>query len=100
MTAKRISYRDLRNTPSRVFERLADGEPLALVADGEARALLLPVQDDDVSTVLEAWKRGRALLALSRLQADARAPGSKVMSMSDISREVSRARTERRAREK
>jgi len=72
MSKKSVTYRDLRNTPGQVFERLALGEPLPLVADGEAKALLVPVDDGDLDTALDAWRRGRALVALSRLQASAR----------------------------
>ena len=32
----RVTYRELRNTPGRVWERLAGGGPRTLVADGEA----------------------------------------------------------------
>lgn len=61
-----VTYRDLRNTPGQVFERLNAGEPLSLVAEGEAKALMIPVADGDVATALEAWYRGRALIALER----------------------------------
>ncbi|MGQ0650239.1 MAG: hypothetical protein ACT4P7_22080 [Gemmatimonadaceae bacterium] len=33
-----VTYRDLRNTPGQVFARLSAGEPLPLVAEGEAKA--------------------------------------------------------------
>lgn len=68
----RISYRDLRNTPRRVWERLARDEPLTLVADGEARALLLPVHEGGVADAWDAYVRGRAMLAASRLRRTAR----------------------------
>ena len=94
-----VTYRELRNTPGRVFERLAAGEPLSLVAEGQVQALMIPVDDGDVATALEAWNRGRALVALGRLQATARAVGSDRFSMADVTAEVSTARKERRKRE-
>jgi antitoxin (DNA-binding transcriptional repressor) of toxin-antitoxin stability system len=94
-----ITYRDLRNTPGRVFERLASGEPLTLVADGTGKALLLPIEDGDVNTALDAWRRGRALLAQARLQAEARRFGAAELDIGDIDEEIRAARAVRRARE-
>src|SRR6187399_2487832 len=100
MTAKSITYRDLRNTPGRVFERLAAGEPLTLVADGEGKALLVPIEDGDVETALDAWRRGRALLAMARLQAGARRSGAARLGGREVTAEVRAARKARRARER
>ena len=94
-----VTYRDLRNTPGKVFERLAAGEPLELVADGTTKALLIPVDDGDVSGTLDAWRRGRALLALSRTQAAARRDGTSAFALSDIDREIVASRRVRRRRE-
>ncbi len=94
-----ITYRDLRNTPGRVFERLAAGESLTLVADGTDKALLIPITDGDADTALDAWKRGRALLALTRLQAAARRSGATGIGLADINAEVRAVRRARRARE-
>ena len=99
MTGKPITYRELRNTPGRVFERLAEGEPLSLVSDGTTRALLIPVEEGDATTALDAWRRGRALLALSRLQAEARREGTAVLTRGAITREIRSSRRVRRARE-
>lgn len=99
MAGKRITYRDLRNTPGKVFERLAKGEPLELVADGATKAVLIPVDEGDATSALDAWKRGRAFLALSRIQADSRRKGTSELSLSDITREIKAARKARRSRE-
>ena len=100
MSQSSVTYRDLRNTPGKVFERLSGGEPLPLVADGETKALLIPVEDGDVDAALEAWRRGRALLALGRLQAQARGAGTDRLSMKDVIDEVKAARKSRRKRER
>lgn len=99
MPRKPVTYRDLRNTPGRVFERLAEGEPLPLVSEGTTKALLIPVEDGDAATALDAWRRGRALLALARLQSSARQEGSATFGLGEINREIRSARTSRRARE-
>jgi antitoxin (DNA-binding transcriptional repressor) of toxin-antitoxin stability system len=99
MPRKSITYRDLRNTPGRVFERLAAGEPLSLVSEGEAKALLIPIEDGDVETAMDAWRRGRALIALARLQQTARAAGAVGLGLDEINAEVRATRRERRKRE-
>ena len=99
MSQPSITYRDLRNTPGRVFERLAAGEPLTLVADGTGKALLIPINDGDADTALDAWRRGRALLALARLQTGARRSGAAEFGLAGINAEVRAVRRSRRARE-
>lgn len=99
MPAKPVTYRDLRNTPAKVFERLANGEPLELVADGATKALLIPVEDGDATTTLDAWKRGRALLALARLQSAARESGTATTTLAEIDSEKRQVRRSRRERE-
>jgi antitoxin (DNA-binding transcriptional repressor) of toxin-antitoxin stability system len=96
---KPVTYRDLRNTPGQVFERLATGEPLPLVADGTTKALIVPVEDGDVATALEAWRRGNAQLALARIQADARRSGVAKMPLSEINKVIKTVRKARRRRE-
>jgi antitoxin (DNA-binding transcriptional repressor) of toxin-antitoxin stability system len=91
----RITYRDLRNTPGRVFDRLANDEPLTLVADGAPRALLIPIPDGDVATAREAYARGRALLALRRIQDRARREGKAGMTSAEINRVIREVRRER-----
>lgn len=88
MPGKPITNRDLRNTPGRVYERLEAGEPLQLASKGITKALLIPVEDGDVETALDAWRRGRALLALARLQGAARRDGTAVLSPATITREI------------
>ena len=99
MADYRVTYRELRNTPGRVYERLAAGEPLTLMADGEAKAILIPVDNGDATATLDAWRRGRALLLLASMQADARRNGTSSMTMAEIDEEIRETRKERRMRE-
>ncbi|HVZ48008.1 MAG TPA: hypothetical protein VG916_04450 [Gemmatimonadaceae bacterium] len=96
----RISYRELRNTPGRVWERLAADEPLTLVADGEARAVVIPVHGGDARGALEAYRRGRAMMALRRLRESARSGGQAALTLTGINAVVSQVRRERRTAER
>ncbi|HSJ26519.1 MAG TPA: hypothetical protein VK929_17700 [Longimicrobiales bacterium] len=92
----RVTYRELRNTPGRVWERLANDEPLTLVADGQAKALLIPIPDGDAASAHEAYLRGRALLAVRRIQDAARSDAAGTMSLDDINRVIREVRRELR----
>ena len=94
-TTDRVTYRDLRNTPGRVWERLADKEMLTLIADGEAKAILVPVENGDVRSAYEAFTRGQAMLAASRLRRKAREAGTNKLSLSDINAVIGAARDKR-----
>jgi hypothetical protein len=96
----RISYRELRNTPGRVWERLAADEPLTLVADGEAKAVVIPVHGGDARSALEAYRRGRAMMAVRDIREAARAGGKGTLTLSEISEVVDGVRRERRAAER
>jgi hypothetical protein len=94
-----VTYRELRNTPGRVWERLARDEPLTLVADGQAKALLIPIPDGDAASAHEAYLRGRALLAVRRIQDAAReAATGERMTLDDINRVIREVRASRHGR--
>jgi hypothetical protein len=90
----RVTYRELRNTPGRVWERLSQDQPLTLYAEGEAKALLIPIPDGDAAAAHEAYLRGRALLAVRRIQDAARGSGRDAMTLAEINRIVRAVRHE------
>lgn len=94
----RVTYRELRNTPGRVWERLADNEILTLVADGGVKALLIPVRDGNARDALDAYNRGRAMMALASLRRTARENGTSRMTLAEINEIIRETRAERRAK--
>ncbi len=91
----RISYRELRNTPGRVWERLARDEPLTLVAEGEAKAVVIPLIDGDPRSALEAYRRGRAMMAIARIRRQARESGAAQMTLAQVNALIQEVREER-----
>ena len=91
----RVTYRDLRNTPGRVWERLANDEPLTLVAEGETKAIIIPVADGDPREALEAYRRGAALMAVARMRKRARESGTAKLTLPDINALINEVRRER-----
>lgn len=92
----RVTYRELRNTPGQVWERLSRDRPLTLFADGKAKALLIPIPDGDAAAAQEAYLRGRALLSVRRIQDAARRGGRSAMMLDQINRVIREVRHELR----
>lgn len=95
----RLTYRELRNTPGRVWERLSTDEPLTLIADGVAKAVVIPLNGDDAETVRSVYRQARAMLALRRLQAEARKKGTDKMTLEEINAVIREVREERKREE-
>jgi antitoxin (DNA-binding transcriptional repressor) of toxin-antitoxin stability system len=86
---------DLSGLPAAVLSRLTAGEAIAVVAGGQTRALIVPVPDRYAQTALDAWYRGRGMLALRRMQKRARASGIQALLLREINREICAARRAR-----
>ena len=93
---KFMNYRELRNTPSAVWEALQTNEAVAILANGEPRALMLEIENDDLELVLQVVRRVRAQIALSRLRASAAERGANRLTAEDIEAEISAARARRK----
>jgi len=91
----RVTYRELRNTPGRVWERLAANQPLTLVAEGEAKAVVIPLPDGDAQAALEAYERGRAMMAIARLRRQARASGASQLTVAGVNALIDEVRAAR-----
>lgn len=92
----RVTYRELRNTPGRVWERLAANTPLTLVADGEVKAIVIPITDGDPARALSAYRRGRALQAMREIQMEAQRNGTSKMALAEINAIIREVRHELR----
>ena len=92
---KFVSYRDLRNTPSAVWEALEESEAVAIVSNGEPRALMLEIEGGDVDAAMQLVRRVRAQMALSRLRAEAARRGADRLTEDEIAAEIAASRAER-----
>lgn len=93
---KFVNYRDLRNTPSSVWAALEKNGALAIVANGEPRALMLEIEKGDLDGALQLIRRVRAQMALSRLRASAAHRGVDQLTDEEIDAEIRAARSERK----
>ena len=95
----RVTYCELRNTPGQVWERLGQDRPLTLYAEGEAKALLIPIPDGDAAAAQEAYMRGRALLAVRRIQEAVRSGSKDALTLEQVNRIIGEVRQELRDRD-
>jgi hypothetical protein len=91
----RVTYRELRNTPGRVWERLAANQILTLVADGREQAIVIPINDGNAQDALEAYRRGRAMMAIASIRRAARANGTSKITLAEINDVIRETREER-----
>ncbi|MGI8426253.1 MAG: hypothetical protein ACR2FO_04080 [Actinomycetota bacterium] len=89
-----ISFRDLRNSPSKVQDMLRSDD-VALIARGKTVALLVPVGDEDLEQVMQGLKLARAHLALGKMRRDAAASGADRLTPSEIDEEIRATRKHR-----
>lgn len=93
---KFVNYRDLRNTPSAVWAALEKHEALAVLANGQPRALMLAIDNGDIDEAMQLLRRVRAQMALSRLRADAARRGTDRLTDEEIDAEIQAARAQRK----
>ena len=81
---KTVTIRDFRTRPKQVREELSGDGGAVLTVNGQAFALLIPVDDDNLQDALDAFHRSRGLLALQALRRESRARGLDKMSAQEI----------------
>ncbi len=91
-----LNFRTLRNTPAVVWRELEENEAVAIVANGETRAIMIAVEKGDAEEAVDLVRGLRAQKALSRLRAAAAASGGDALTDEEIDAEIRAARARRR----
>ena len=89
-----MTVRDLRSSPARVWEALAEDDVVVL-NNGRPQALMLAVDGDSVEQTARAVRKARLAEAVTRQRAAAREAGLDRLTMDDIDAEIAAARAER-----
>lgn len=92
---KYVSVRELRNRPGRVWSALSKDD-LVLTASGKPVGVLVGVDETRLDDTVDAIRRARAVLAVSRIRRRAAETGADRLSMAEINREIAKARRRRR----
>ena len=94
---RRISTRDLRNTPGKVRELLEE-EDLVLTASGEPVAYMIGIDDEDPAEIAAMIRQARAQRAVARIRRRAAERGLDRLSAEEIDDEIRQTRGERARR--
>lgn len=91
---RRISTRDLRNTPGKVRDLLEE-EDFLLAARGEPVAYMIGMKSEDPQEVVAIVRQARAQRAVSRMRRQAAERGLDRRSRDEIEEEIRSARARR-----
>jgi prevent-host-death family protein len=89
-----VSVRELRNSPGRLWTTLSKDD-VVLTSNGKPMGVLVGVDETRLADTLEAIRRARAVLAVSRIRKKAAETGRNRLSMGQINREVREVRRRR-----
>jgi len=92
---KFLSVRELRNTPGRVWADLRKHD-LVVTANGKPVGILVGVDAGRIEDTLEALRRARAVMAVSRMRRSAAVSGASRLSARQIESEIRAVRRRRR----
>src|SRR6266545_8364505 len=93
---KYVSIRELRNWPGRVWSVLSKDD-VVLTSNGKPMGVLVGVDETRLDDTVEAIRRAKAILAVSRMRRKAEETGLNRLSIADINREIREVRRRRRS---
>lgn len=92
-----VTIRELRNSPGRVWTTLSKGD-VVLTANGKPKGVLVGVDETHLDDTVEAIRRAKAILAVSRMRKAASESGRAGLSVAEIDRQIRIARQARKSR--
>jgi antitoxin (DNA-binding transcriptional repressor) of toxin-antitoxin stability system len=93
---KFLSFREQRGNSARVWRELPKEREMVVTSNGRPVALLTAVDQGTVEQSLSAWRRVRAIQAISDIQQESMRKGIDQLAMTDIVAEITRVRQGRR----
>ncbi len=91
---KYVSVRELRNRPGRLWSVLSK-EDVVLTSNGKPMGVLVGVDETRLDDTVEAIRRAKAVLAVSRMRKKATETGLDRLSLAGINREIREVRRRR-----
>ena len=91
-----LSVRDLRGKSAAVWRELPREKEMVVTSNGRPVALLTAVDEATVEESLAAWRRVRAIQAITDIQQQSVRKGTDGLSMDEIEAEIRKTRKQRR----
>ncbi|MBN1458675.1 MAG: type II toxin-antitoxin system prevent-host-death family antitoxin [Armatimonadetes bacterium] len=92
---KFVSVRDLRGRSAEIWRELPDEREMVITSNGRPVAILATVSESNLEESLAAFRRARAIEAVSSMQRRSTGSGAAVISTEDIEAEVAAVRQAR-----
>ena len=93
---KFLSIRDLRTKSSQVWRELPEQKEMVITSNGRPIAILSSIAEEDLETVLAAFRHARAASAVAGLQFDSVKKATDTISMDEIDAEIKISRAGRK----
>lgn len=91
-----VSVRELRNRPGKLWASLSQAD-VVLTANGKPMGVLVGVDEARLDETVDAIRRAKATMAVSRMRKRAAEAGTSRLTMTEINREIREARRKRRS---
>ncbi len=92
-----LSVRDLRSKSAQVWEELPEQREMIVTSNGRPIAILAAINESNLEESLSAFRKARAVEAVSSLQRRSVATGADALSMDEIEAEIRAVRTGRKS---
>ena len=92
---KFLSVRDLRGKSSQVWRELPEQKEMVITNNGRPIAILSSINEENLEQVLSAFRRARAMEAVTALQYESMMQGTSKITMDEIDAEIQAVRKQR-----
>jgi antitoxin (DNA-binding transcriptional repressor) of toxin-antitoxin stability system len=92
---KFLSVRDLKTKSSQVWRELSDQKEMVITSNGRPIAILSSITEANLEQVLKAFRRARAMEAVTSIQYESVLRGTDKFTMEEINNEIKSVRSKR-----
>jgi len=93
---KFLSVRDLKTKSSQVWKELSDQKEMVITSNGRPIAILSSITENNLEQVLSAFRRARAMEAVTAIQYESVLRGTDKITMDEIDKEIKSVRSKRK----
>jgi antitoxin (DNA-binding transcriptional repressor) of toxin-antitoxin stability system len=93
---KFLSVRDLKTKSSKVWKELPDQKDMVITSNGRPIAILSSITEENLEQVLSAFRRARAMEAVTSIQYESVRKGTDKIAAEEIESEIKSVRSKRK----
>jgi antitoxin (DNA-binding transcriptional repressor) of toxin-antitoxin stability system len=93
---KFLSVRDLKTKSSKVWKELPDQKDMVITSNGRPIAILSSITEENLEQVLSAFRRARAMEAVTSIQYESVLKGTDKIAAEEIESEIKSVRSKRK----